>query len=302
MSLTRRRVRCSDSAGSVRTFLLTAMAMLAFAMNSVFCRLAMGSHSIDAATFTSIRFGSGALVLGAVALLRRPRPALRELGDMRSAFTLFAYAITFSYAYLSLSTGTGALLLFGSAQVTMIGSGLLSGERPGAWEWLGLGSAVFGLVYLVLPGVSAPPLLGALSMLVAGVGWGVYSLRGRRSSDPTLANAGNFLLTVPLLLGTNLLAWKSVHVEPKGVTYAVLSGAVTSGLGYVIWYRALKGLSAIRAATVQLSVPVVAAAIGVLVLHESATLRLGVAGVAVLGGIAVAIGQKSRNPGAPGLR
>lgn len=284
-------LRC---AGLVRTFLLTAVAMLAFAMNSVFCRLAMGSRSIDAASFTSLRFGSGALLLGAIALLRRPRPSLRELGDVRSALMLFLYAIAFSYAYLSLSTGTGALLLFGSAQVTMIGSGLVSGERPSAWEWLGLGIALAGLVYLVLPGVSAPPLLGASSMLLAGFGWGVYSLRGRRSKDPTLVTAGNFLLTVPLLLVTNVLAAKNVHVEPKGAAYAILSGAVTSGLGYVIWYRALPGLTAIRAAAVQLSVPVIAAVIGVVVLHESATLRLCIAGVAVLGGIGLAVAQKAR--------
>lgn len=280
----------------MRTFLLTAMAMLAFAMNSVFCRLAMGSHAIDPATFTSVRFGSGAAVLGTIALLRRPRPSLRELGNLRSALALFVYAIAFSYAYVSLSTGTGALILFGGAQVTMIASGVRSGERPSAWEWLGLGSAVAGLVYLVLPGVSAPPLLGALSMLAAGVGWGVYSLRGRSAADPTLANAGNFLLTLPFLFVTNVVALAGIHVEARGVTYAVLSGAVTSGIGYVVWYAALRHLTAIRAATVQLSVPVLAALIGVLALHETATSRLAIAGVAILGGIGVAVALKRRQP------
>jgi drug/metabolite transporter (DMT)-like permease len=268
--------------------------MLAFAMNSVFCRLALGSRSIDAATFTSIRFASGALVLLGIVFSSRPRPLFRDLGDGFSAFTLFVYAIAFSYAYVSLSTGTGALLLFGSAQVTMIASGLRSGERPSRWEWVGLSSAIVGLVYLVLPGVSAPPLVGALSMLAAGVGWGAYSLRGRGSRNPTLANAGNFLLTLPLLAVTNLIAAGSVHVEVRGVLWAVLSGAVTSGLGYVIWYMALRNLTAIRAATVQLSVPVLAAVIGIVALHETATLRLAIAGVAILGGIAVAIAGRRR--------
>lgn len=279
---------------TLRTFLLTTLAMTAFAMNSVLCRMALGPRSIDAATFSTIRFGSGAMLLGAIALTRRPRPRLRDLGNIRSAIVLFVYAITFSYAYLSLPAGTGALILFGTVQVTMIASGLWAGERPSLWQWVGVGSALAGLVYLVLPGVTAPSLSGAFLMMVAGVGWGVYSLYGKSAKDPTLANAGNFLLVLPLLLVANAVAFPTMKAAPRGILYAAISGAVTSGLGYVLWYAALEKLTALRAATVQLSVPVIAAVLGGILLGEAASLRLIVAGFAILGGIGLAFGLRNK--------
>jgi drug/metabolite transporter (DMT)-like permease len=280
-----------------RALLLTALAMTAFALNSVLCRLALRPGSIDAASFTTIRFVSGALVLGAIALMRRPRPRLRDLGSVRAALALFLYAITFSYAYLSLAAGTGALILFGTVQVTMITSGLWSGERPRPLQWVGVACALAGLVYLVFPGVAAPSLSGAVFMTIAGIAWGVYSLYGRSSKDPTLSNAGNFLFTVPLVLLASAVTFPSAHAEPRGVLYAAISGAITSGLGYVIWYAALTHLTALRAATVQLSVPVIAAVLGVVFLEESASLRLIAAGIAILGGIAMALGLRSKRRG-----
>ncbi len=271
--------------------------MTAFAMNSVLCRLALGPRSIDAATFTSVRFTSGALFLGALVLSRRSRPKLRELGNLRSALALFGYGITFSYAYLSLAAGTGALILFGAVQITMIVSGLIAGERPSALEWIGLFAALIGLVYLVLPGIAAPSLSGAALMSAAGVGWGVYSMRGRGSKTPGLATTGNFLRVVPFVLAFNVVsAVRGVHVEPRGILYAVISGALTSGLGYVLWYAAIRHLTAARAAAVQLSVPVIAAVLGVLLLHEAATSRLVIAGVAILGGVALALSGRTRTP------
>ncbi len=272
------------------TLALTGVAMLAFAGNSLLCRLALQHSGIDPASFTTVRLLSGAVVLWALVRWRGQRPA----GDWGSAAALFVYAAAFSFAYLSLSAGTGALLLFGAVQATMLGWGLWHGQRLGRGQTAGLVLAMGGLVALLLPGVTAPPAGGALLMTAAGVAWGVYSLRGRGAGDPTAVTAGNFVrasaLAVPLALAA--LPWARVDVA--GLLWALCSGAVTSGLGYAIWYTALKGLQPTSSASVQLSVPVLTALGGVAVLGEPVTLRLALCSLAILGGIAwVIAGQRA---------
>lgn len=283
--------------GQGRVYMLTALAMLAFAANSLLCRLALKPGLLDPATCISLRLASGALMLWMLLRARGPGggEVRRRGGDWASAFALFAYAAAFSFAYVSLAVGTGALLLFGAVQATMLIAGYRRGERQGAAQVLGLAAALAGLVYLVLPGISAPDPVGAALMAAAGLAWGVYSLHGRSAGDPLSATAGNFLLAVPLALAFNLLFLPRLHVTPLGATYALTSGALTSGLGYVIWYAALKGLTATRAAIVQLSVPVIAAFAGVLVLYEAVTPRLLISSCAVLGGVALAILGRQRH-------
>lgn len=272
---------------SSRLFALTTLAMLAFAGNSLLCRAALQHTSIDASSFTVIRLISGALVLWLLVRLRSGRPAGR--GNWGSALALFAYAAGFSFAYVSLPAATGALLLFGAVQATMIGVGLWRGERLRRWQIAGLVLALGGLLGLLLPGLSAPPLLGALLMLGAGVAWGVYSLRGKDSGDPLRVTAGNFARAVPMAMVMGLLTLNHATLDGAGVAYAVASGAVTSGIGYAIWYTALPGLKATHAATIQLSVPVIAAFGGIALLGEPLTLRLVLAAIAILGGIALVI-------------
>ena len=276
-----------------RVYALTALAIVAFAANSVLNRLALQTTSVDAATFTAVRLLSGALLLGCVGFARN-RPVL-SAGSWPSALALFVYAAAFSFAYTVLGTGTGALLLFGVVQLTMLGYGLRRGERFSGVQTLGLMTAFGGLVYLVSPGLSAPPLGPALLMALAGAAWGVYSLRGRGSRDPAAVSAGNFLRTVPLaaLLVSLvlLLPATDLRFDGLGVFYAVLSGAVTSGLGYLVWYAALPSLRATTAGAVQLSVPVLAALGGVVLLGEPVTLRLALSSVAILGGIALVLNR-----------
>jgi drug/metabolite transporter (DMT)-like permease len=274
---------------------LTAVAMLAFAANSLLCRLALQQPRIDAASFAGIRLVSGALML---ALIVRSRPARPGPGhtDWLAVAMLFAYVVFFSYAYLSLPAGTGALILFGAVQLTMFGAGLHAGERFRSVAWLGLALAVAGLVYLVLPGVAAPPPLGAALMAIAGIAWGVYSLRGRGVADPLVATAGNFMRAAPfaVLLSLLVAAGGRAQADAVGIALAIASGALTSGIGYVIWYAALRGLSAMRAATVQLSVPLIAALGGVALLSEAVTPRLLAACAAILGGIALVLASKAQ--------
>lgn len=265
------------------TFALTVLAMIAFAGNSLLCRLALKHTAIDAASFTSIRLASGALVLWLIVRLRGGVHGIR--GSWPSALALFAYAALFSYAYLGLAAGTGALLLFGAVQSTMIGYGLWSGERLTRQQLAGLVCAFGGLAGLMLPGLSAPPLFASALMLGAGVAWGIYSLRGRGVGDPIGVTAGNFMRAAPMaaLSSAVALPWSSPDLD--GFWYAVCSGALASGVGYAIWYRALRGLKATSAATVQLSVPVIAAIGGIAFLGETVSLRLLVASAAILGGI-----------------
>lgn len=280
-----------------RLFFVTALAMLAFAANSVLARLALAETAIDPATFTSVRIVSGALALWLIVRLQQGPPRAAG-GDWLSAAALFIYAAGFSLAYVSLDAGLGALILFGAVQVTMIAVGLWQGERFRPLQIAGFMAALLGLVYLLAPGGMAPSPVGAVFMLASGVAWGVYSLRGRGNSDPTTTTAGNFLRAVPMALGLSLLSVPWLAVDAAGIVYAVLSGAIASGAGYAVWYTALPGLKASQAATAMLSVPVIAAMAGVLLLGEPLTVRLIVSSAAILGGIAlVALSRPSPAPG-----
>lgn len=283
-----------------RIVILTALAMLAFAGNSLLCRLALQHTPIDPASFTVIRLLSGALMLWLMITLKRGAPdrsvAKLRGGNWFSALALFVYAAGFSFAYVSLPAATGALLLFGAVQATMIGHGLWTGERFSRLQLVGLVLAFGGLLSLLLPGLSAPPLLGSALMLCAGLAWGIYSLRGKGAGDPTLVTAGNFLRAVPMALVLSLLMLNNRSIDALGLGYALASGALTSGLGYAIWYSALPGLKATQAATVQLSVPVLAALGGIVFLDEVFTPRLLLASVAILGGIALVILRKHQIP------
>jgi drug/metabolite transporter (DMT)-like permease len=279
------------------TLLLTVVAMVAFAANSLLCRVALRGAHVDPAGFALIRVASGAAMLVLVTWMRRGERA-PERGDWRAAGMLFAYVAAFSFAYLTLAAGTGALILFGAVQLTMFAAALYAGERFGLAGWLGLLLAASGLVVLVLPGVAAPSPLGAALMAIAGVAWGLYSLRGRGVPDPIQASTANFVRALPMTVLLGLVFLTRLHADAAGILLAVVSGALTSGLGYVVWYAALRGLSSMRAAVVQLSVPVLAAVAGALWLGEAFTLRLLLAVLAILGGIALALADKARRPAA----
>jgi drug/metabolite transporter (DMT)-like permease len=275
--------------------ILTLLAMLAFAGNSLLCRMALKHTAIDPASFTALRIVSGAVMLWLIVRMRdREESGPRSsAGNWPSAFALFVYAATFSFSYVSLTAATGALLLFGAVQATMIGYGLWTGERLRGKQMAGLSLALGGLVGLLLPGLSAPPLKGSLLMLAAGVAWGVYSLRGKGGGDPLRVTGGNFQrAVVPALALSGLMAVLVIplsSLDISGAAYALASGALASGLGYAIWYTALPGMKVTSAAAAQLSVPVIAALGGVLWLDEPMTLRLVIAAVAVLGGIALVV-------------
>lgn len=279
-----------NTALSARTLLLTALAMLAFAGNSLLCRLALKTTQIDAVSFTGVRLLSGALMLWL--LLKWRNRTAKVSGSLSSAAALFVYAAAFSYAYLHLDAGAGALLLFGAVQISMLLVGFARGERANLQQGSGFVLALLGLIALMLPGASAPPLVGGGLMLLAGVAWGAYSLLGRGVNDPLAASAGNFLRAVPFAVLLTLVFLPRLQTDSAGLIYALLSGALTSGVGYTIWYSALPGLSAFQAASVQLSVPILAALAGALLLGESISLRLVIASVAVLGGIALVLRAK----------
>jgi len=284
------------SRGDWRLLGLSAAALLAFAANSLLCRLALQRASIDPASFTGLRLAAGALVLALIVRQRRPAAAAAT-ADWPAALMLWTYMACFSYAYLSLSAGSGALILFAAVQLTMFGAGLRAGERFAPAAWLGLLLALAGLFYLVAPGLAAPPPRAAALMALAGLAWGIYSLRGRRAADALGASAGNFLRALPPALLLGLAAWPSLHLRGEGIVLALLSGGLTSGLGYVLWYAALPGLSAMRAATLQLAVPPLAALGGVALLGEALSARLLLASTAILGGVALALLSRARRAG-----
>jgi drug/metabolite transporter (DMT)-like permease len=280
---------------STRVFILTLLAMIAFASNSLLCRAALKQTTVDAATFTFIRIFSGAAALWLIVKMRHAsRLADDRRGNWLSALALFAYAAAFSFAYIDLSAGTGALLLFGAVQATMILWGLHKGERLDAIQIVGFIVAVTGLIVLVFPSLSAPPLIGSILMLGAGVAWGIYSLRGKGEKNPASVTAGNFVRAIPFTAAVSIVSVPWLHVDLAGVSYAIISGAITSGFGYVIWYSVLQDLKATSAATVQLSVPVLAATGGILLLGEPLTLRYLIASIAILGGIALVVLEKNR--------
>lgn len=267
--------------------------MLAFAGNSILCRIALKETGIDAASFTSIRLASGAAVLWAITMFwGRDR---QGSGNWLSALALFTYAAGFSFAYISLTAATGALMLFGAVQVTMIGYGWWAGERLQKQQLFGFALAFGGLVGLLLPGLSAPPLVGSALMLIAGMAWGIYSIRGKGAGDATRVTAGNFLRASLLAALLSALMVSDFKADSAGVGYAVASGAITSGLGYAVWYSVVPALKAANAATIQLSVPVIAAVGGIALLGESITLRFALATLAILGGIALVILSKPRS-------
>ena len=286
------RLRDRRSVG-LGALLLTTVAMLAFAGNSLLCRLALRPRAIDPTSFTLLRVAAGAVTLSLLCA-RRPVPATVQAGSWRSALALAGYAVAFALAYVALDAATGTLVLFGAVQVTMLAWGLAHGERPPALAWAGFVAATAGLALLLLPGVSAPDPVGIALMAVAGISWGVYSLRGRGTTDPVAATASNFLRACPMCLLASVAAWPfaTPHIGLEGALLASASGAITSGLGYVIWYAAVRRLSATQAAMAQLTVPVLAAVGGVLFLDEALTSRLLLAAVLVLGGAALAVAAR----------
>ena len=277
----------------VRSAGYTAFALIAFAANSVLCRLALGQGAIDAASFTTIRLVSGALVLLLVNAAGKTGAAV-DRGNWPSALMLFLYAVTFSFAYISLNTGTGALILFGSVQATMIIFAVVKGERLRLWGWLGLFAGLAGLTYLVFPGLAAPSPSGAALMAAAGISWGIYSLRGRGSVSPVAVTKDNFLRSTPFVVLISLVFFQDLDITFKGAFLAALSGGLTSAIGYVIWYAALRDHSATSAALVQLLVPVLAALGGVVLLSEALTMRLLLSSAMIIGGVALALTQRDR--------
>lgn len=273
----------------VKIIIFTGMALIAFAANSVLCRLALGESTIDASSFTVIRLLSGAMVLLAIISIKGNKTDSSAKGSWSASLMLFLYAITFSFAYITLDTGTGALILFGSVQITMILLSLISGNRLHITEWAGVTIAFIGFVYLILPGVRTPSAMGFLLMVVAGIAWGIYTLKGRSSDVPLRDTAYNFLRTLPLIIIVAIITVKNAHYSYEGVLLAVLSGGIASGIGYTIWYMALGGLSATQAAVVQLSVPVIAALGGIIFISETVTLRLIVSATMILGGILMVV-------------
>lgn len=280
---------------SIRVFALTLLAMIAFAGNSLLCRLALKNTAIDAASFTGIRLFSGALVLFLLVRMKNgnPHSAKTLQGDWLSALALFAYAAGFSFAYQSLSAATGALLLFSAVQASMFIYAIRSGERFRPVQLVGLVLAFAGLLVLLMPGLTAPSASGSALMIGAGIAWGIYTLRGKGNGNPLAVTAGNFLRTIPMLLALLVLCFANRSYDTAGIVYAICSGALASGLGYVLWYAVLPSLQAMTAATVQLSVPVLAAFGGMLFLDENLNARLVLASITLLGGIALVILQKN---------
>ena len=281
----------------MKTVILTTLALIAFAANSVLCRLALGGGTIDAASFTVIRLIAGIIVLFIIAAFAAPLIAatpsksesIQSRGSWQAGAMLFLYAVTFSFAYISLDTGTGALILFGSVQITMILWSLITGTRLQRLEWAGVVVAFAGFVYLVMPGVSAPSLTGFLLMTSAGSAWGIYTLKGRGSASPLMDTTFNFVRTIPFLLILLLLTFQQAEFSMQGAVLASLSGGLASGVGYTIWYSALRGLSSTQAAVVQLSVPIIAAMGGVVIVSEPITARLLLSTCLILGGIVLVI-------------
>jgi drug/metabolite transporter (DMT)-like permease len=273
----------------IKTITFTVSALVAFAANSILCRLALGEKTIDASNFTTIRLLSGAIVLFIILQFSKKKDKTYTKGSWLAAMMLFLYAAPFSFAYITLDTGTGALILFGAVQITMILLSLVSGNRLHLTEWMGVTTAFIGFVYLVLPGVSTPSFIGFSLMTLAGIAWGIYTLKGRGSVNPLADTAYNFARTIPLVIILAFIAYQTAHVSSKGIFLAILSGGIASGIGYTIWYIALGELSATQAAVVQLSVPVIAALGGVIFVSEKISLRLTISTVLILGGILMVV-------------
>jgi drug/metabolite transporter (DMT)-like permease len=286
----------------LKTLLLTSLALIAFAANSVLCRLALGEGAIDAAGFTIVRMVSAVLVLLILVTVmknvnRKASSSVSMLvskGSWTASIMLFVYAVAFSFAYQSLDTGTGALILFGAVQITMLLVSVVTGTRLRLLEWVGIAGAFSGFVYLVLPQVSTPSLTGFILMTLSGVAWGFYSVLGRNSKNPLMDTHYNFLRSLVFVLVLLAFSFQTLHTTFNGVLYAVLSGGIMSGLGYTVWYMALKRLAATHAAVVQLLVPVIAAIGGVIFVAEDITMRLMMSGIMILGGILLVVLAKPK--------
>ncbi|MFT7315323.1 MAG: drug/metabolite transporter (DMT)-like permease [Paraglaciecola sp.] len=274
-----------------KTLVCTSFALFAFAGNSILCRLALGGNLIDAASFTIIRLVSGVVVLAVILIMYRSNNQPASKGSWLTSFMLFLYAVTFSFGYISLDTGTGALILFGTVQITMTLASLISGNKLHYAEWIGMIIAFLGVAYLVVPSLSSPSLMGFILMTVSGAAWALYTLQGRTSMNPVGDTAYNFLRTSPFVIILMAVTFQDAHLSQQGVLLAVLSGAIASGAGYAVWYIALQGLSITQAAVIQLFVPVIAAIGGVLFANEIISLRLVVSSVMVLGGILIVRGN-----------
>jgi drug/metabolite transporter (DMT)-like permease len=279
-----------------QTALLTLLALVAFASNSILTRLALGAGAMDAATFTTLRLLAGACVLAAIVRAQGGPSPVGRAGrrGLIGPVALFAYAAPFTFAYVRIGAATGALVLFGAVQITMVGWGIATGERPRVRSWVGIAAAAAGLAWLMLPSLRRPDPIGSALMVVAGCAWGVYSIAGKKATNALAANARSFVWAVPLALLLNLAAASSVAISARGLLLAAISGGVTSGLGYAVWYRALRGLTATQAGIVQLSVPVIAAAGAVVFLHESVSPRLAISGAAVIGGLTLVLSDRVR--------
>lgn len=278
----------------MRIFLLTTITMIAFGANSIFGRVALEGDAIDPSSYSFIRLLSGAIMLailvGASSVVSKKN---FSHGNIISALCLFAYAAAFSFSYVNIETGVGALILFACVQAVMIGWALFEGDRPSLFEWLGIVIAFGAFIWLVSPGLEAPDPIAATLMAISGIAWGTYSLRGKSSSDPLKATAGNFLLSVPMGLVLLFITISSSQITLYGVILAIASGAITSGMGYALWYKVLPQLTSTRASIVQLTVPVVAGIGGLIFLSEPLTFRFVLASALILGGVAISIVMKA---------
>ncbi len=270
---------------TVKTTVLTIFSLIAFAGNSVLCRLALGENQLDAASFTIIRLLSGIVMLLLISQANGSRSSLTQQINWLSSGALFLYAVTFSYAYLSLDTGTGALILFGAVQITMILASSLLGKKLYWAEWLGVAIAFLGFVYLVLPGITTPSFQGFILMTLAGGSWGIYTLQGKNSRQPIADSATNFLYTLPFVLTLLIIELPNSELSQPGIILAILSGAIASGVGYTSWYMAVRNLATVKASVVQLLVPILAALGGILFAGEVISLRLIISSLLILGGI-----------------
>lgn len=291
--------RATDAAGGqLRIFVLTAATLIAFAGNALLCRAALRGGAIDAVSFTVLRLVSGAIVLAAIVRVRSGPGQIASAGSWYSAVVLIVYAITFSLAFVRIGASTGALLLCGAVQLTMLTGALLRGEHPTPRQWVGFATAALGLVMVNLPGLDPPPPLGAALMLVSGITWGMYSLHGRDATRPAATNAGTFLRSLPFVAVLIVVALAtSVHLTAPGVIYAVASGAIATGLGYVTWYAVMPSLGAARGAIVQLATPVFAALGAVVLLDEPLQRHVVFGGAVLLGGLGLALWRTSTPPG-----
>lgn len=284
----------------MKIFILTSLALIAFAANSVLCRLALGNNVIDASSFTIIRLLAVAIVLFCIVLFSKGKTSTTSKGSLLSSFMLFLYAITFSFAYLSLDTGTGALILFGAVQITIIIHTLLSGNKLRPLEWLGVIISFLGFIYLISPGVSSPSIIGFILMTIAGISWGIYTIKGQTSKNPLRDTTYNFIKTLPFITILYIATMTQSNYSTEGILLAVIAGGVTSGIGYTIWYMAIRGLSSIQSAVLQLLVPVIAAFSGVIFISEIITVRLTVSSILILGGVLIVTLYKyslRNNPG-----